>query len=81
MNQAWSETGDRYILKLFRDFIFHSIGFEGEPIADMAHIVQCLNKVIKIKEYSLIYYFSSSSMLVHMIKFVLHHVMNKILSL
>lgn len=45
MNQAWSETGDRYILKLFRDFIFHSIGFEGEPIVDMAHIVQCLNKV------------------------------------
>jgi len=44
MNQAWSETGDRYILKLFRDFIFHSIGFEGEPIVDMAHIIQCLNK-------------------------------------
>ncbi|CAF1109529.1 unnamed protein product [Rotaria sordida] len=44
MNQVWSETGDRYILKLFRDFIFHSIGFEGEPIMDMAHIVQCLNK-------------------------------------
>ncbi|UJR21899.1 hypothetical protein I4U23_024970 [Adineta vaga] len=44
MNQAWSETGDRYILKLFRDFIFHAIGFEGEPILDMAHIVQCLNK-------------------------------------
>ena len=45
MNQAWSETGDRYILKLFRDFVFHSIGFEGEPILDMAHVVQCLNKV------------------------------------
>jgi len=44
MNQAWSETGDRYILKLFRDFVFHAIGFEGEPIMDMAHIVQCLNK-------------------------------------
>jgi len=44
MNQAWSETGDRYILKLFRDFIFHAVGFEGEPIVDMAHIVQCLNK-------------------------------------
>ncbi|CAF3634369.1 unnamed protein product [Rotaria sp. Silwood1] len=38
INQAWSETGDRYILKLFRDFIFHSIGFEGEPVMDMAHI-------------------------------------------
>jgi PAB-dependent poly(A)-specific ribonuclease subunit 3 len=44
MNQAWSETGDRYILKLFRDFVFHSVGFDGEPIVDIAHIVQCLNK-------------------------------------
>ncbi len=50
MNQAWSETGDRYILKLFRDFVFHSIGFEGEPIVDMAHIVQCLNKVENKKQ-------------------------------
>jgi PAB-dependent poly(A)-specific ribonuclease subunit 3 len=47
MNQAWSETGDRYILKLFRDFVFHSVGFEGEPIIDIAHITQCLNKVKK----------------------------------
>lgn len=80
MNQAWSETGDRYILKLFRDYIFHSIGFEGEPIVDMAHIVQCLNKVKicyqTIKIYDLFYL---SSMLVHMIKSVLHHVMNRIL--
>ncbi len=45
MNQSWSETGDRYILKLFRDFVFHSVGFDGEPIVDIAHIVQCLNKV------------------------------------
>ena len=45
MNQAWSETGDRYILKLFRDFVFHAVGFDGEPIVDMAHIIQCLNKV------------------------------------
>ena len=45
MNQSWSETGDRYILKLFRDFVFHAVGFEGEPIVDIAHIVQCLNKV------------------------------------
>lgn len=45
MNQAWSETGDRYILKLFRDYVFHAVGFDGQPILDMAHIVQCLNKV------------------------------------
>ncbi|CAF0726742.1 unnamed protein product [Didymodactylos carnosus] len=44
LNQAWSETGDRYILKLFRDYVFHGVGFNGEPILDLAHIVQCLNK-------------------------------------
>ena len=22
----WSETGDRYMLKLFRDFVFHQVG-------------------------------------------------------
>lgn len=22
-NPQWSETGDRYLLKLFRDFVFH----------------------------------------------------------
>ncbi len=57
MNQAWSETGDRYILKLFRDFVFHSIGFEGEPIVDTAHVVQCLNKVKFVCFFSLIYFF------------------------
>ncbi len=72
MNQAWSETGDRYILKLFRDFVFHSIGFEGEPIVDMAHIVQCLNKVQQISIFDKLFYFSIpfSSMPVHMIKSV-----------
>jgi hypothetical protein len=23
---SWSETGDRYLLKLFRDFVFHQVG-------------------------------------------------------
>jgi PAB-dependent poly(A)-specific ribonuclease subunit 3 len=25
MDPAWSETGDRYLLKLFRDFVFHQV--------------------------------------------------------
>ena len=25
MDQAWAETGDRYMLKLFRDYIFHQV--------------------------------------------------------
>ncbi|KAI5817266.1 hypothetical protein BZA77DRAFT_310204 [Pyronema omphalodes] len=41
----WSETGDRYLIKLFRDFIFHSVDENGHPIVDMAHVVTCLNKL------------------------------------
>lgn len=42
---TWSETGDRYMLKLFRDFLFHSVTEDGRPWLDHAHIVQCLNKL------------------------------------
>ena len=45
MDPAWSETGDRYILKLFRDYLFHQVDENGAPWLDMAHIVQSLNKV------------------------------------
>ena len=41
----WSETGDRYLLKLFRDYLFHQVTPEGEPWVDLAHVVQSLNKV------------------------------------
>lgn len=41
----WSETGDRYMLKLFRDYLFHQVDQTGAPWIDMAHIVQCLNKL------------------------------------
>jgi len=45
MDASWSETGDRYMLKLFRDFLFHQVDATGAPWIDMAHIIQCLNKV------------------------------------
>ncbi|EDV24491.1 uncharacterized protein TRIADDRAFT_24936 [Trichoplax adhaerens] len=41
----WSETGDRYLLKLFRDYIFHQVKQDGSPWIDMAHMIQCLNKL------------------------------------
>ncbi|RKO90190.1 hypothetical protein BDK51DRAFT_28582, partial [Blyttiomyces helicus] len=44
MDRTWSETGDRYLLKLFRDYVFHQVDENGSPIIDMAHIIQCLNK-------------------------------------
>ncbi|XP_031623876.1 PAN2-PAN3 deadenylation complex subunit PAN3 isoform X4 [Contarinia nasturtii] len=45
MDVTWSETGDRYMLKLFRDFLFHAVNEDGTPWLDHAHIIQCLNKL------------------------------------
>ena len=45
MDPSWSETGDRYLLKLFRDYLFHQVTENGVPWVDLAHIVACLNKV------------------------------------
>lgn len=41
----WSETGDRYLLKLFRDYVFHQVGENGEPVLNLDHVVDCLNKL------------------------------------
>lgn len=45
MDPSWSETGDRYMLKLFRDHIFHQVTEDGRPFLDMAHVIHCLNKL------------------------------------
>ncbi|GBM63371.1 PAN2-PAN3 deadenylation complex subunit pan3 [Araneus ventricosus] len=45
MDQSWAETGDRYLLKLFRDYLFHQITEDGRPWVDIAHVVACLNKL------------------------------------
>lgn len=41
----WAETGDRYLLKLFRDYVFHRVDSEGNPILDMAHVTECLSRL------------------------------------
>lgn len=50
----WSETGDKYVIKLFRDYMFHQVNEMGVPVVDMAHVVTCLNKVWFTR--SLLYY-------------------------
>ncbi|KAK9820130.1 hypothetical protein WJX72_006407 [[Myrmecia] bisecta] len=45
MDPQWSETGDRYLLKLFRDFVFHQIAEDGAPQIDYGHIIEALNKL------------------------------------
>eukprot|EP00884_Botryococcus_braunii_P003472 jgi/Botrbrau1/13125/Bobra.0187s0082.1 len=41
----WSETGDRYLLKLFHEFVFHQVSESGAPVIDWSHMVECLNKL------------------------------------
>ncbi|KAK7946117.1 uncharacterized protein PG986_010438 [Apiospora aurea] len=42
---SWSENGERYQLKLFRDFVFHQVDANGNPVVDMAHMLRCLNRL------------------------------------
>ncbi|PNS17397.1 hypothetical protein CAC42_7080 [Sphaceloma murrayae] len=44
-SQAWSDTGERYYLKLFRDYVFHQVDAEGRPSLDLGRILACLNKL------------------------------------
>ncbi|KAG8136845.1 hypothetical protein E2320_005413, partial [Naja naja] len=44
IDPTWSETGDRYLLKLFRDHLFHQVTEAGTPWIDLSHIISCLNK-------------------------------------
>ncbi|DBA77365.1 hypothetical protein WJX79_005205 [Trebouxia sp. C0005] len=41
----WSETGDRYLIKLFRDFVFHQVNEAGRPLLDWGHVIEALNKL------------------------------------
>ena len=44
-DRQWAETGDRYFLKLFRDYVFHQVDAQGDPVIDLAHILTCLSKL------------------------------------
>lgn len=44
-DRQWSENGERYILKLFRDYIFHQVDAQGRPVVDLGHVLACLNKL------------------------------------
>ncbi|GKY92627.1 hypothetical protein MPSEU_000232800 [Mayamaea pseudoterrestris] len=44
-NRQWSQSGDCYILTLFRDFVFHQADGAGYPVMDLGHVVTALNKL------------------------------------
>ena len=41
----WSENGERYPLKLFRDYVFHQVDANNKPLVDPGHMIRCLNKL------------------------------------
>ncbi|KAF9265152.1 hypothetical protein L218DRAFT_925024 [Marasmius fiardii PR-910] len=45
LDPRWSETGDRYIVKLFRDYVFHQVDEHGNPVTNLSHVLTCLNKL------------------------------------
>ncbi|PLN85547.1 poly(A) ribonuclease subunit [Aspergillus taichungensis] len=44
-DRQWSENGERYFLKLFRDYVFHQVDSQGDPVVDLGHVLMCLNKL------------------------------------
>ncbi|PGH28290.1 PAB-dependent poly(A)-specific ribonuclease subunit PAN3 [Polytolypa hystricis UAMH7299] len=44
-DQQWSENGERYFLKLFRDYVFHQVDAQNAPVVDLAHVLTCMNKL------------------------------------
>ena len=41
----WASTGDRYIVQLFRDYVFYQNDETGRPFLDFGHVSDCLAKV------------------------------------
>jgi len=44
-DREWAEMGDCYVLKLFRDYVFHQCDDMGRPVMDMGHVITALNKL------------------------------------
>ena len=44
-DRQWAENGERFFLKLFRDYVFHQVDAQGHPVIDLAHVLTCMNKL------------------------------------
>lgn len=44
-DRQWSENGERFFLKLFRDYVFHQVDAQNHPVIDLAHVLVCLAKL------------------------------------
>ncbi|MCJ1409726.1 PAB-dependent poly(A)-specific ribonuclease subunit 3 [Ptychographa xylographoides] len=41
----WAEHGERWSIKLFRDYVFHQVDAQGNPMLDLGHVIGSLNKL------------------------------------
>ena len=44
-DRTYSTQGPRAVLGLFRDYVFHQVNAQANPVVDMGHILSCLNKL------------------------------------
>lgn len=44
-DRQWMEHGNRYVIQLFRDYVFHQVDAQGNPVLDLAHVLACCNKL------------------------------------
>ena len=44
-DSQWAESGERFFLTLFRDFVFHQVDAQNHPVVDLGHVLTCLNKL------------------------------------
>lgn len=41
----WAESGDKFAIVLFYDYVFHQVAPDGRPVTDLTHVLRCLNKL------------------------------------
>ena len=41
----WSESGEKFPIILFYDYVFHQVNEENKPVLDLTHVLRCLNKL------------------------------------
>ena len=44
-DRQWSENGERYFLRLYREYIFHQVDAQNNPSVDLGHVLTSLNKL------------------------------------
>ncbi|KAL8690146.1 MAG: hypothetical protein Q9218_004345 [Villophora microphyllina] len=44
-DRQWAEHGNRFVIRLFRDYVFHQVDANGNPVLDLVHVLQALNRL------------------------------------